>query len=147
VTLEVDHIIPVVSGGKNTEDNLITACFDCNRGKAGNELTQVSESLQDKAKRVREKEKQYLAFRALQDGIEERVQEDIIRVANIFSVRYSPYVLTENFKNGSLRKFIDTLGVNAVERAMHVTCGKILYEQKAVKYFCGICWNEIKANK
>ncbi|MBT2215868.1 HNH endonuclease [Virgibacillus dakarensis] len=33
VTLEVDHIKPVSEGGTNDITNLITACFDCNRGK------------------------------------------------------------------------------------------------------------------
>jgi len=32
-TLEIDHIIPVVAGGKTVIDNLRTLCFDCNRGK------------------------------------------------------------------------------------------------------------------
>lgn len=31
--LEVDHIIPKASGGKDTNDNLRVLCFDCNRGK------------------------------------------------------------------------------------------------------------------
>ena len=33
VTLEVDHKIPRSQGGTDDEDNLVTACFDCNRGK------------------------------------------------------------------------------------------------------------------
>jgi hypothetical protein len=33
VVLEVDHIKPVSEGGTNDITNLITACFDCNRGK------------------------------------------------------------------------------------------------------------------
>lgn len=33
VTLEVDHIEPVANGGEDDLYNLITACFDCNRGK------------------------------------------------------------------------------------------------------------------
>lgn len=33
VVLEVDHISPVSKGGKNHLMNLVTACFDCNRGK------------------------------------------------------------------------------------------------------------------
>jgi HNH endonuclease len=32
--LEIDHVIPVSQGGPTNIDNLITACFDCNRGKA-----------------------------------------------------------------------------------------------------------------
>ena len=33
IELEVDHIIPRSNGGKDTSTNLITACFECNRGK------------------------------------------------------------------------------------------------------------------
>lgn len=31
--LRVDHIVPVADGGTNDEDNLTTACHDCNAGK------------------------------------------------------------------------------------------------------------------
>jgi len=31
--LECDHVIPVVRGGAHTTDNLVTACFACNRSK------------------------------------------------------------------------------------------------------------------
>lgn len=33
VTLECDHIVAVANGGSDDPSNLITACFDCNRGK------------------------------------------------------------------------------------------------------------------
>lgn len=33
VVLECDHILAVSQGGKNDVSNLITSCFDCNRGK------------------------------------------------------------------------------------------------------------------
>ena len=33
VVLEVDHIKPVAEGGTNDMVNLVTSCFDCNRGK------------------------------------------------------------------------------------------------------------------
>lgn len=39
VVLEVDHIKPVFEGGTNEMINLITACFDCNRGKGKRELS------------------------------------------------------------------------------------------------------------
>ncbi len=38
VILEVDHIKPVVEGGTNDMINLITSCFDCNRGKGKTKL-------------------------------------------------------------------------------------------------------------
>lgn len=33
VTLEVDHRIPRCAGGSDSLDNLVAACWDCNRGK------------------------------------------------------------------------------------------------------------------
>ena len=40
--LEVDHIQPVATGGGNDMLNLITSCFDCNRGKSARELSDDS---------------------------------------------------------------------------------------------------------
>jgi len=37
VVLEIDHVIPKNEGGQDNLENLITSCFDCNRGK-GKEL-------------------------------------------------------------------------------------------------------------
>lgn len=31
--LEIDHVIPLAKGGTSSISNLITACFECNRGK------------------------------------------------------------------------------------------------------------------
>ena len=39
VLLEVDHIQPVAQGGTNDLLNLITSCFDCNRGKSDRGLS------------------------------------------------------------------------------------------------------------
>ncbi|HQS38531.1 MAG TPA: HNH endonuclease, partial [Methylotenera sp.] len=42
VILEPDHINPVSNGGDNELINLITSCFDCNRGKGANLLNDKS---------------------------------------------------------------------------------------------------------
>lgn len=54
VTLEVDHIRPLNRNGTNTENNLITACSDCNNGKKDILLSQrlerkIKESIADMA--------------------------------------------------------------------------------------------------
>lgn len=41
VILEVDHIEPVAGGGSNDDVNLITSCFDCNRGKRAKRLGDI----------------------------------------------------------------------------------------------------------
>lgn len=43
VVLEIDHILPVSKGGDNSLVNLVTACFNCNRGKGAKKLNDSSE--------------------------------------------------------------------------------------------------------
>jgi hypothetical protein len=38
VVLQVDHRVPVRYGGGNMDDNLVTACEDCNQGKGSLEI-------------------------------------------------------------------------------------------------------------
>ena len=38
--LECDHIVPVSRGGANSDDNLCTACFSCNRSKSNKLLSE-----------------------------------------------------------------------------------------------------------
>lgn len=38
--LHVDHVVPLAEGGSNSPANLVTACGDCNRGKAAVPLRQ-----------------------------------------------------------------------------------------------------------
>ena len=41
VILEIDHVVPCCDGGTDDLMNLVTACWDCNRGKAGVPLSDV----------------------------------------------------------------------------------------------------------
>jgi len=34
VVLHVDHVVSLAAGGASTEDNLLTACEECNLGKS-----------------------------------------------------------------------------------------------------------------
>lgn len=38
--LEIDHLQPVSKGGRTHEDNLVTACFECNRAKSAKVVIQ-----------------------------------------------------------------------------------------------------------
>lgn len=42
VVLEIDHIEPLSKGGTNSAFNLITSCYDCNRGKRDKKLSDNS---------------------------------------------------------------------------------------------------------
>jgi len=43
VILEVDHINPVANSGDNNIMNLVTSCYDCNRGKGKRQLSENDE--------------------------------------------------------------------------------------------------------
>lgn len=67
VVLEVDHIIPDCEGGTDDTINLTTACWDCNRGKAGKPLSAVmtGEDPHDKALLLLERERQLAEYNAV----------------------------------------------------------------------------------
>lgn len=60
VVLEVDHIKPVKEGGTNEMINLITSCFDCNRGKGKTKLSDdtIAKLEQEEIKLLKAKKEQ-----------------------------------------------------------------------------------------
>jgi 5-methylcytosine-specific restriction endonuclease McrA len=60
VVLEVDHIIPIADGGRNDILNLVTSCFDCNRGKGKVRLNdnQTLKKQQEQIKQLAERREQ-----------------------------------------------------------------------------------------
>ncbi len=51
VPLTIDHIVPKVDGGKDSWENLVTACIQCNNKKGGRPLESTGMVLQSKPKR------------------------------------------------------------------------------------------------
>jgi hypothetical protein len=145
VVLEVDHIHPVSMGGKNEIDNLLTACFQCNRGKSKFEITTLPESTSTKAALLKEKEEQYREYHKIQLEIEQRVQMEIEMIAETYHFFFPDCQLGEDFKNYTVRNFLIKLGYPEVHDAMTIACNKRGPGDR-LKYFCGICWNRIKGN-
>lgn len=143
VILECDHIQPHSKGGKDVESNLITSCFACNRGKSNSLLEQVLPSIDEKKIQANEKHEQLKAYQRLQRLIEKRLNKDEDYISDVYSMYFDDYVLNEKFKRASLRGFISKLPLLEVEEAMHRACEKINDSERAIRYFCGICWNKI----
>lgn len=145
VTLEVDHIIAVIEGGKNDEHNLLTACFDCNRGK-GRESLRVriaSIDTKEKALILRENRAQVRAYeKQLIIDIEAR-QKRIADIVFVFEMAFPNWQLNFGAKQ-SIGRFLDKLPLPIVSDAMQKACDAV-GSHDAFKYFCGICWKIIKA--
>lgn len=143
VVLEVDHIVPVAKGGKNGMDNLITACFDCNRGKGAGTLTAVPESLADKAARVKEAEAQLKAYRKVMAAQQQREKDDAWTVIRALFGDDCQEIRRDWFQ--SVMRFCSRLDHHDVVYAAETARARKPYGMEAkFKYFCGICWNMIK---
>lgn len=143
VVLEVDHIHPVSEGGSNQQDNLITSCFDCNRGKSNTLLTELPSSIDAKMAVIVEKREQIKAFEKLLKSERKHEESAIDVVESVFHEFFSGVVFTKAFRE-SVREFNKKLHADQVEFAMRKACSRKSTADQAVKYFCGICWNIIK---
>jgi hypothetical protein len=146
VLLEVDHIHPVAEGGTNDIDNLVTACWDCNRGKGAGLLSTIPQSLEEKAGQVAEREAQIRAYYEILELRKERKDEEMWSVAEIFMERFADESIHKD-RIVSIRMFLERLNVFSVREAMEIACARKYSQAPAFKYFCGVCWNKIKSGE
>lgn len=144
VVLEVDHIIPVSKGGDNDINNIITSCFDCNRGKTNIELERITPALADNLKTLKLKEEQLKEYRKFVANVKRRKTRDINKISAIFEDVFPERELTSKFKRISIGMFLDKLPLHEVEDSMEIAVDRVNDGEDVVKYFCGICWNKIK---
>jgi len=144
ITLECDHITPKSKGGKDDINNLIAACFDCNRGKRNIPLDKSPTKLQENLEILQEKESQLAAFHKFIKKIERRIAKEVAQVNETYNENFPEYELSEQFIHGTLKNFLKSLPVSEVLDAMHLACSRIDNADRAIQYFCGICWNRIR---
>lgn len=142
VTLEIDHVVPHSKGGEDGEDNLITACFDCNRGKGVRSLGVVpidKAARLELAKERAAQAEQYEEFLAEQRRF---LANDVDCIVDIYEDNFDGWQLTDHARE-SIRRFLGKLAYSQVQEAMEMACER-KEADSAFKYFCGICWNWVK---
>ena len=144
--LHVDHIVPVVDGGGNNADNLITACQACNLGKGATSLDSIPKSLKEKAAEVSERESQIAAYSKVMQEQRERRENDTWEVCEIWMRHFGKDSINKGYF-ASVGQFVDQLGVAICQDAMDLAVARVPHNQsRAFSYFCGICWNKIRGN-
>jgi hypothetical protein len=147
VFLEVDHITPVCDGGGDDEGNLITACFDCNRGKAGISLAMAPKGLSEKAAEIQEREAQLQGYRDVIEAQQDRIDTDMWDVADALVKGSREKGMRRDWLR-SIKTFNDRLSLHVVLDAAELAWAKKPYSEKyRFLYFCGICWNKIREGK
>lgn len=141
VVLELDHVDPVSNGGADDTDNLVTSCFNCNRGKAARLLTVVPKSLKDKAAEVSEREAQLAGYAAIMESRRQRIEDDVWRVLEIL---HGPSERVPRDQFQSVRLFVEKIGLHETLDAMEIAMSSHVPMYKVFRYFCGVCWRKAR---
>lgn len=151
VVLECDHVTPVAGGGGDEETNLITSCFDCNRGKSDVPLQQVVPGVAERMERERDIAEQVEAYNALLMEKRIRIDGDMDDIGrhwfNKFKKKQNKYVFGDG-RVPSIRTFLKRLPKVHILDAVDIAhARKPVFgdrDDTTFKYFCGICWKMIK---
>ena len=124
VVLEIDHIKPVYEGGKNTMLNLITSCFECNRGKGKRKLD-VNSSLNKELKELnvmQERNEQIKLMNKWRKQLEKE-SEDILKIVIEFIYTNTNLRITITgiqLKN-TILKDVENYGINEYLKLLRET--------------------------
>lgn len=147
VLLHVDHIVAVANNGGNDPDNLVTACENCNLGKAAVPLSSVPKSLREKAAEVAEREEQIRAYNAILQGKKDRIDEEAWCIATELE-RVEHLESYNRAQLQSIRMFLERLPFTEVLQAAESTNARWTHSGgRHFRYFCAICWRKIKEQK
>jgi len=145
VILEVDHILPKIKSGKNEVENLITSCFDCNRGKSTLLLGSTTKQISENIIHIKEKKEQMEAFYKYQKTIDELVEDRVDKLSIIWSEVWNNKYSFNQRGRATIKLFLKFLPSSEIEEAIFIATNKIQNDvNKSFKYFCGILHNKRK---
>lgn len=145
VTLEVDHIAPRSAGGRDTLDNLVTACFECNRGKGDKSLREGLPAIdyRTKAADAKERQRQVKAYFESERQVAEEIEKAVADIANFWETWIGPPTQGHRAR---FHTFISKLGPAKVREAITVVAAQRRRQtiRDVTAYFCAICWKWIR---
>lgn len=146
VVLEPDHVIPVSAGGEDSEENLITACFDCNRGKAAGTATRPRRpAVPERTAEIAEAEEQLAAYRGMLQQRNQRMDAEVDQVAAYYEqLTNDTMYLTEPGRR-SVRQWLQTWTVEDLREAFGIASDRNKLEKYwFMRYIGGILrkWRE-----
>lgn len=140
VILECDHLKPRASGGDDEMINLVTSCFDCNRGKRDTELddTTAVDLQNNEAERLM----QQVALNELLTKLRRKKESQFRRMKKELEDILGFYI--ENRDLASLHVFFERTNVDVIIRCARVAANVGDSFAFRWKTFCSQCWKSIK---
>lgn len=120
VILEVDHIIPVSKGGENELMNLITSCFDCNRGKGKRKINDndVLKKQKEQLKEINKRREQLILMMEWKKELN-NLDDECIKYIDEFLSKYNRYLNDVGISN--YKKMIKKYGYKNVYDALETS--------------------------
>jgi hypothetical protein len=134
VILEVDHINPVSKGGDNDLLNLITSCYDCNRGKSDRQIDDNSVILKQRQQLelLQERREQIdlmFNWRKELDNLSSDIHEMIV---DYIEDKIEPYTLSESGSK-KIKKLAKKYNLADILEAVDLSEEKyLLYDNKGI---------------
>ncbi len=152
VDLTIDHVAPVALGGSDEPENLVTACADCNAGKSSTppDAPLVANVADDALRWARAMEKATELDRKSKDDT-----APVIRAVDRKWKRWhvaddpsKPLPRPSDWKQNVENFIASGLVKDDLIDAIEVTMGaKGVYNRNLWRYFCGVCWNKVRARQ
>jgi hypothetical protein len=140
--LECDHVQPLCEGGSDEYHNLITSCFDCNRGKGG---VNLGASDCDRVQEMQlEKIAQLAAFNKMLIQ-SEKARKNQLAWLNEQVATNLDWAELNGFEEKSIVTFSKRMDFSEIIHASEIAGGKRIRGDAARwRYFCGVCWSMIR---
>lgn len=142
VVLELDHIEPVSKGGGNEIINLVTSCFDCNRGKSDKRLSDdAAISIQrQQLEQIQERRQQLEMFKEWRDELNliEKETVDYLEEYIVATKQYANGVT--DYGRDHLTKLVKKYGLEVVIDSIDKAFSQYEDLQRAFNKIEAICY-------
>lgn len=149
VILEIDHVIPRAEGGGDEIENLVTACFECNRGKGKDILTADIEEadVHEKTVLLAEREMQLREYRIVQELVRKRQNEEIEQLKKHWISLFARSDATPPY-DSALRWGLKSISYYDVLELMDYAADKFDRNNsvRSRKYFLAVLRNKIRGD-
>ncbi|HEA21469.1 MAG TPA: HNH endonuclease [Pricia antarctica] len=152
IILEIDHLIPKSKGGSDDINNLLTSCFDCNRGKKDIPLDVLPASVSNTIKTLKEQKKQTRIYYKYVEDMHNETEKIINELGYYFFNKFQKtkrthdkYIFGDKWKI-SIKYFLKTFNKYQIIEAMNMSIDNLKRKNRCTEgnvfsYMCGILHN------
>ena len=131
VILEIDHVIPVSENGSNDLLNLVTSCFECNRGKSNRQLSDntIVEKSRIQLEELQAREEQRKMLVKWHKSLHQQDEQTIQEISKFWASLVPLFPLNEK-GHQYFRKLINKFSLDEVLDAMRISVIEYVEYQK-----------------